>query len=115
MHLSIHRVLVCSMSKTLMATVPRLLADIRVSAQIKTIPMRKGKAGGVQYRAVFGKLELLYTISGSDRSLSLSSRSDMTPIIVPNSSFTEITGEEISQPLQAALSLIDRRGNAFEP
>ena len=115
MLLFIHKALVCFISRTLMGTVPRLLADIRVSAEIKTTPTRKGKPAEVQYRAVFGKLELLYIISGSDRSLSLSSRSVTTPITVPSSSFTEITGEEISQPLQAALSLTDHRGNAFEP
>lgn len=115
MLLFIHKALVCFISKILMGAVPRLLADIRVSAEIKTIPMRKGKPGGVQYRAVFGKCQLLYTISGSDRSLSLSSRSVTTPTIVPSSTFMEITGEVIDQPLQAALSLIDKRGNAFEP
>lgn len=115
MLLFIHKALVCFISRTLMGTVPRLLADIRVSAEIKTIPTRKGKPGGVQYLAVFGKLELLYIISGSDRSLSLSSRSAMTPSIAPSSSYTEITGEVIDQPLQAALSFIDNRGNAFEP
>lgn len=115
MLLFIHKALVCFISKILMGTVPRLLADIRVLAEIKTTPMRKGKQAGVQYRAVFGRLELLYTISGSDRSLSLSSRSVTTPTIAPSFTSTEITGEEISQPLQAALSLADHRGNAFEP
>lgn len=74
-----------------------LLAVIPELVQVSMIRTTKAIRGGVQYRVEYGKWEVLYLMSDSGHSVSLSHRSAMTPTIEVNSSSTEIIHEGTAQ------------------
>lgn len=68
-----------------------LVVVTRVKVQVSTIRTRKGSLEEVQYRAVFGKWEVLSTLAPWGHIVSLCRQSDTMPTTEAGSTSTETT------------------------
>lgn len=94
MFLFIRNLAVSCILKIMTVIVLLLLVVTRVKVQVSMTRNRKGSLAEVQYRAVFGRWEVLSTLAPWGRIVSLCRQSDTMLTTEADSTFTETTKAE---------------------
>jgi len=94
MFLFIRNLAVSCILRMMTAIVLLLLVVTRVTVQVSMTRSRKGSLAEVQYRAVFGRWEVLSILTKWGHSVSLLRRSDTMLTTAAGSTSTETTSEE---------------------